>query len=93
MWLATDIAGNSADGPVLRFSGDSDAHIVRGLIAILLAAFSGKPARRILETDARALFDGLGLRAHLTPQRSNGFNAMVARMRDDARNALTPAGA
>ena len=72
---------NGAAGPVLTFVGDSDAHIVRGLIAILFALFSGKPAREILATDAIALFERLGLREHLTPQRSNGFRSMVERIR------------
>ena len=59
-----------AAGPVLTFEGDSDAHIVRGLIAILFALYSGKSARDILATDALALFDRIGLRENLTPQRS-----------------------
>jgi cysteine desulfuration protein SufE len=80
---------DGAGGPVLIFAGDSDAHIVRGLIAILFAIFSGKPARHILETDALALFKRMGLREHLTPQRSNGFRSMVERIRADARGALT----
>jgi cysteine desulfuration protein SufE len=95
VWLVTAVAGNrpAADGtgePLLRFIGDSDAHLVRGLIAILLAACSGKPAGQILEMDVLALFDRLGLREHLTPQRSNGFNAMASRIRNDARRALAP---
>ena len=76
-------------GPSLTFVGDSDAHIVRGLVAILLALYSGRPARDILSADAIALFDRLGLREHLTPQRSNGFRSMVERIRADARAALT----
>jgi cysteine desulfuration protein SufE len=76
---------------VLSFAGDSDAHIVRGLIAILFAIFSAKPARDILATDALALFERMGLREHLTPQRSNGFRSMVERIRADARGALTAA--
>jgi cysteine desulfuration protein SufE len=91
VWLVTDVAGNGTGEPVLHFTGDSDAHIVRGLIAVLLAACSGKPARKILETDALALFERLELRAHLTPQRSNGFKAMVGRIRDEARKVLMPA--
>ena len=79
---------NGAAGPVLSFTGDSDAHIVRGLIAILFAVYSGKPAEQILATDALALFDKMGLREHLTPQRSNGFRSMVERIRADARTAL-----
>jgi cysteine desulfuration protein SufE len=92
VWLTTDVEPNGAAGPVLRFTGDSDAHIVRGLIAILLAIYSGKPARDILDIDALALFDRLGLREHLTPQRSNGLKSMVGRIRNDARNALVTAG-
>jgi cysteine desulfuration protein SufE len=88
VWLLTDVEGNRPGEAVLRFTGDSDAHIVRGLIAILFAVYSGKPARQILDVDALALFDRLGLREHLTPQRSNGFKSMVGRIRDEARKAL-----
>ena len=65
----------------LHFRGDSDAHIVRGLIAILLSAFSGKPAEEIVAADGRALFDKLGLGGHLSPSRSNGLFSMVQRIR------------
>jgi cysteine desulfuration protein SufE len=92
VWLTSRARPNGAGGPVLSFIGDSDAHIVRGLIAILFALYSDKPAREILETDAIAVFDRLGLREHLTPQRSNGFRSMVERIRADARAALAPAG-
>jgi cysteine desulfuration protein SufE len=91
VWLDTKVRPNGADGPVLTFAGDSDAHIVRGLIAVLFALFSGKHARDILAIDALALFERMGLREHLTPQRSNGFRAMVERIRSDARAALTAA--
>src|SRR5579859_3678020 len=70
VWLDTTVRANGTSDPVLTFEGDSDAHIVRGLIAILLATYSGKPARQILSTDAVALFEKLGLKEHLTPQRS-----------------------
>jgi cysteine desulfuration protein SufE len=93
VWLATSVHPNGAGGPVLTFSGDSDAHIVRGLIAILFAMYSDKPAREILSADAIALFERLGLREHLTPQRSNGFRSMVERIRADARAALATAAA
>jgi len=93
VWLLTDIEGLRPGEPVLRFVGDSDAHIVRGLIAILFAVYSEKPARQILDVDAMALFDRLGLREHLTPQRSNGFKSMIGRIRDEARKALVLAGA
>ena len=78
-------------GPVVEFRGDSDAHIVKGLIAILFALYSGQPAKHILDTDAIALFNRLGLKEHLTPQRSNGFRSMVERIRADARTALAKA--
>jgi cysteine desulfuration protein SufE len=93
VWLATTVRPDGAAGPVLAFSGDSDAHIVRGLIAILFAMYSDKPAREILSADAIALFERLGLREHLTPQRSNGFRSMVERIRADARAALATAAA
>jgi cysteine desulfuration protein SufE len=88
VWLATAIAPDGDGGPVLTFVGDSDAHIVRGLIAILLALYSGRTAHDVLATDAIALFERLGLREHLTPQRSNGFRSMVERIKSDARGAL-----
>ena len=91
VWLATDVRPNGAAGPTLTFVGDSDAHIVRGLIAILFALYSGKGAREILSTDAIALFEKLAMREHLTPQRSNGFRAMVDRIRRDAGAALATA--
>jgi len=91
VWLTTQIKPDGAAGPVLSFIGDSDAHIVRGLIAILLAIYSNKSARDILAADALALFDQLGLREHLTPQRSNGVRSMVERIRSDARAALAEA--
>ena len=88
VWLTTTVQPNGQGGPVLSFVGDSDAHIVRGLIAILFAIYSGQHARDILATDAVAIFEKLGLREHLTPQRSNGFRSMVERIKSDARNAL-----
>ena len=91
VWLDTTVRPNGAAGPVLIFEGDSDAHIVRGLIAILFAVYSGKSARDILSTDAVKLFEDMGLREHLTPQRSNGFRSMVERIRSDARTALATA--
>jgi cysteine desulfuration protein SufE len=92
VWLASEVMPDGAGGPKLDLIGDSDAHIVRGLIAILFALYAGKPAREILATDAVEVFNRLGLREHLTPQRSNGFRSMVERIRSDARAALAPAG-
>jgi cysteine desulfuration protein SufE len=91
VWLDTGVRPNGTSGPVLIFEGDSDAHIVRGLIAVLFAIFSGKHAKDILAADALSLFERMGLREHLTPQRSNGFRSMVERIRSDARAALTAA--
>jgi cysteine desulfuration protein SufE len=91
VWMVTHIKPDGPDGPVLTFEGDSDAHIVRGLVAILFALYSGKPAKTILDTDALAIFDRLGLRENLTPQRSNGLRSMVERIRAEARAALAPA--
>jgi cysteine desulfuration protein SufE len=91
VWLETQVRPNGKDGPVLTFIGDSDAHIVRGLVAILFALYSGKPAREILSIDALALFDRMGLREHLTPQRSNGLRSMVERIRAEAQAALATA--
>lgn len=93
VWLETEVRRNGADGPVLIFVGDSDAHLVRGLIAVLFAMFSGKAAKDILEIDAIANFERMGLREHLTPQRSNGFRSMVERIRRDANSALASASA
>ncbi|MES2751646.1 MAG: SufE family protein [Pseudomonadota bacterium] len=91
VWLARAVDRSNGE-PVLNFRGDSDAHIVRGLIAILLTLQSGKTARDILGTDPISVFDELGFREHLTPQRSNGLRAMVERIKNDARETLAAAG-
>lgn len=88
VWLETKVRRDAAGVPTLFFRGDSDAHIVRGLVALTLALYSGRPAREIVETDAMPLFSELGLAQHLTPQRSNGLRAMVERIKAEARNAL-----
>jgi cysteine desulfuration protein SufE len=91
VWLVTHKKPNGAAGPVLTFEGDSDAHIVRGLIAILFALYSGKTAKEIVATDALAVFDRMGLRENLTPQRSNGLRSVIQRIQAEARAALAPA--
>jgi cysteine desulfuration protein SufE len=91
VWLLTHVKPDGASGPTLTFDGDSDAHIVRGLIAIVIALYSGKRAKEILETDALDLFDRIGLREGLTPQRSNGLRSMIERIRAEAKAALAPA--
>jgi len=91
VWLDTRVVRQPGQEPVLEFLGDSDAHIVRGLVALTFAVFSGRPARTILETDAHAIFKQLGLSEHLTPQRSNGLRSMVERIKSEARAALAAA--
>ena len=87
VWLETKVGREQGGSPVLYLKGDSDAHIVRGLVALLLALYSGQTAARILGIDAQGLFAKLGLLVHLTPQRSNGVRAMVERIKSDARAA------
>ena len=91
VWLSTTVRRDGSGEPVLSFVGDSDAHIVRGLMAILLSLYSNRSARDILATDALGVFDQLGLREHLTPQRSNGLRSMVERIRAEARGAMAHA--
>lgn len=91
VWLLSHVNPDGANGPVMTFEGDSDAHIVRGLVAILIALYSGKSARDIVATDAIELFDRIGLRENLTPQRSNGLRSMVERIRAEASAALAAA--
>jgi cysteine desulfuration protein SufE len=81
VWLVTE---PQADGTV-RFRGDSDAHIVSGLIAVLLRLLSARTPAQILAFDSKAAFDRLGLSGHLSAQRSNGLASMVARIRRDAQ--------
>jgi cysteine desulfuration protein SufE len=88
VWLSRHIDRGEADKPRLNYLGDSDAHIVRGLIAILLTLYSGQTAQKILATDATQVFNEFGFRDHLTPQRSNGLRAMVERIHADAREML-----
>lgn len=85
VWIATE-PGTSG---TLAFKGDSDAHIVKGLVMLTLAVYSGRTPAEILSTDAAAIFDKLGLAQHLTPQRSNGVRAMVERIKTDARRAAS----
>ena len=91
VWLSKQINRGNGSDPRLNYLGDSDAHIVRGLIAILLTLVSGRTPQEILAIDAPAVFDEFGFREHLTPQRSNGLRSMVERIRSDAREALAAA--
>ncbi|CAN7480042.1 SufE family protein [Pararhizobium sp. LjRoot235] len=87
VWLVTHADGASRD-PILTFEGESDAHIVRGLVAIVLSIFSGKPASDILKIDALDLFGRMGLIEYLTAQRANGLRSMVKRIKDEAARRL-----
>ena len=87
VWLSTSIEHGDGE-PVLTFEGDSDAQIVRGLVALAIALYSGKRASEIVSTDAVELFGRLGLKEHLSAQRSNGFRSLVDRIRSDAAKSL-----
>ncbi|MFC3691947.1 SufE family protein [Chenggangzhangella methanolivorans] len=91
VWLETTV-GDGSD-PILAFRGDSDAHLVKGLVAVTLALYSGRTAREILATDAGQTFDRIKLREHLTPQRSNGLRSMVERIKREAAAAAAKAEA
>ena len=86
VWLVPSV--NEAKPPVLTFAADSDAHIVRGLVAILLMVYSGKTPQEIIEVDIQAIFDKLDLASHLSPSRSNGFQAMIKKIRSTAEGAM-----
>ncbi len=93
VWLVTHRKpGGATAPPVLHFDADSDAHIVRGLVAILLLIYQDRPAADVAAHDALADFASLGLKDHLTPQRSNGLASMVERIRNDAKAAMAGVG-
>jgi len=87
VWVVTHIDNPGADA-VMRFEGESDAHIVKGLVALTLAYYSGRPAKEIAGDDAFDLFRSFGLEQHLTQQRSNGVRSMIDRIRRDAQRAM-----
>ena len=86
VWLVSELG--EGPNPQIMFQGDFDAHIVRGLVAIMLALYSGRRASEILSTDAEDLMRSLDLNEHLSPQRANGLRAMVKRIKQDAAVAL-----
>lgn len=79
VWLHSTISGG-----VFTFDGDSDAMIVRGLIAVLRRLYNGLPVKAVVDVDARAELERLGLNEHLSAQRSNGLRAMIERVRKTA---------
>ena len=88
VWM---VARREGAPPKLKFLADSDAHIVRGLIAILLMIYGGRSAEEILEVDAKEMIGRLGFEQHLSPNRANGLYAMVARIRAFAAEAMVDA--
>jgi len=86
VWLDVEFVGNPA---LMLVKAESDAMIVNGLVALLMAIFNGKTAEEALEINVREIFDRLGLDRHLSPQRKNGLNGMVQRIKVAARLQLT----
>jgi cysteine desulfuration protein SufE len=86
VWLVSHTEGGA--DPVMTFEGDSDAHIVRGLVAIVLAIYSGRHASDIAATDAIDTFNEIGLVEHLSSQRANGLRSMVKRIREEAATTV-----
>ena len=84
VWLVSSV-DNSGAAPAMTFRGQSDAIITKGLVAVLIALYSGRPATEIAETDAIAWFRSIGLSEHLGMQRSNGLVAMVNRIRAEGK--------
>jgi len=84
VWLVSHV-DRSTGTPVMTFEGQSDAIITKGLVAVLIALYSGRPAAEIAETDAVAWFKMVGLSEHLGMQRSNGLVAMVNRIRNEGK--------
>lgn len=80
VWLVTDV--KEGDPPLIEFRADSDAQIVKGLVAILVALYSGKTAKEILTADIRSIFEKIELAKHLSPNRANGFASMVKRIHE-----------
>ena len=93
VWLASAVVDTS-DGKArtLKLVGDSDAHLVRGLVAIIIALYDDVPLDQIPRLDAEAALATLGLKEHLTPQRSNGVASMIKRIRADAETAVSRGG-
>ena len=89
VWLASTL--RPGPPPRLELRGDSDAHIVKGLIALLFKLYEGRTPREMLELDVKSVFERLGLENQITMNRRNGFYSMVERIRSLAENAITAA--
>ena len=88
VWVVTTLTQAPDGTPLLAFRGDSDAHIVKGLVALVQSFYDKKTPQEVLSGDVMGLFKQLELSEHLTPQRSNGVRSMVERIRRDAAGAL-----
>ena len=84
VWLVTE---RDESAGTLRFKGDSDAHIVKGLVAVIMTVYDGRTPSEILEIEVSPILQQLGLAEHLSPQRSNGLKAMIERIRNIANAA------
>ena len=89
VWLSFKREKTEGGQEQIHLTGDSDAHIVRGLMAIVFSIFSGKTPQEILGTDVQKIFENLELKDHISPQRSNGLNAMVQRIQQEAATLST----
>ena len=89
VWLTSEL--QPGPPPRLELRGDSDAHIVKGLIALLFKLYAGRTPREILALDVKSVFERLGLESHITLNRRNGFYSMVERIRALAENAAAAA--
>ena len=87
VWVDAELRAGAGGEQRLHLRGDSDAHIVRGLITVVFALYSDRTPAEIIATEAQPVFERLGLSQHLTPQRSNGVRAMVNRIKADAQQA------
>jgi len=85
VWLHSTASINSQNEKLINFIGDSDAFIVKGLIAILISIYTDKKPNEILEIDPQDIFKKFGLEEHLSPQRSNGLVSMIQRIKNDAK--------
>jgi cysteine desulfuration protein SufE len=89
VWMISSVVkGDHLEQPVLEFLADSDAIIVKGLIALLLNLYSGQSPQKVLDLDIGDLFGKIGLDGHLTVSRRNGFYSMVERIKSEAKEAL-----
>ena len=89
VWLTSQL--QPGPPPRLELRGDSDAHIVKGLIALLFRLYAGRTPREMLALDVKSVFERLGLESHITMNRRNGFYSMVERIRALAENAAAAA--